>query len=109
MAEALPLVAGLLCCSCGMGWLALAMKPHWQQVRGSQPLSPRITRTLRSLGGSALLLALLFFLRADHATMASLVWVMALTASALGVAFTLAWRPRLLSWLLLGIGRDRAV
>jgi Protein of unknown function (DUF3325) len=31
--------------------------------------------------------------------MAALVWVMFLAASALLVAFTLAWRPRWLAWL----------
>jgi hypothetical protein len=38
-------------------------------------------------------------LNADHVSMASLVWVMSLAASAMVVAFTLTWRPRALAWL----------
>lgn len=54
-------------------------------------------RTLRVMGVLALAASLLACLRADHAGMAALVWIMALAAAALAVAFTLAWRPRWLS------------
>lgn len=81
-------------CLAGFGWLALAMDTHWHQVRGGQP--PAAPRLLRGLGSLALLLSLLACLRADHATMAALVWVMTLAAAALTVTFVLSWRPRLL-------------
>ncbi len=81
-------------CVAGLGWLALAMEVHWHQVRGGQP--PAAPRWLRALGVLALLLSLLACLRADHASMAALVWVMTLAAAALTVTFTLSWRPRLL-------------
>ena len=42
------------------------------------------------------LAALALCLWVDHASMAVLVWVMAVAASALVVALTLTWRPR---WL----------
>ena len=91
------LAFALVANTAGLAWLALAMDAHWKQVRGAQELSPRAGLVLRLLGGSALFLSLVLCLLADHATMASLVWVMALAAAALAVAFTLSWRPRLLA------------
>lgn len=92
--KALWLLLAYAVCVAGFGWLALAMDTHWHQVRGGQP--PAAPRLLRGLGGLALLLSLLACLRADHATMAALVWVMTLAAAALTVTFMLSWRPRLL-------------
>ena len=96
MGKSLLLAAALLCSFCGLGWLALAMETHWQQVRGEAAAGRSTVRLLRALGAGALLLALGLCLRADHATMAVLVWVMALAGSALLIAFSLSWRPR---WL----------
>ncbi|MFT3954511.1 MAG: DUF3325 family protein [Piscinibacter sp.] len=97
------LAVALLLSTCGLGWLALAMESHWQQVRGDPAAGRGTVQLLRVLGAAALLLALLLCLRADHATMAVLVWVMALAASALLIAFSLSWRPRwlrpLVAWL----------
>lgn len=93
------LVAALLACVLGFGWLALAMEPHWRQVRGDVPISRRIVTVLRALGASALLASLVLCLQVDHVSMASLVWVMGLAAAALIITFTLAWRPRTLAWL----------
>jgi uncharacterized membrane protein YccC len=70
----------------------------------------RATRMqLRALGTVALVVALLICLWVDHPSMAVLVWVMALAASAMSVAFTLAWRPEWLSWLVLWVRRDDRV
>ena len=99
MAEALLHTAAALCSIAGMGWLAVAMKPHWTQVRGSQPLAQRGVVTLRALAVLSLVAALVLCLLANHASMAALVYGMTLIASALFVAFTLAWRPRLLTVL----------
>lgn len=96
MGKPLLLLAALLCSGCGLGWIALAMDEHWQQVRGEPPAGAATAWRLRALGALALLAALLLCLRADHPSMAVLVWVMALAASALLLAFALAWRPR---WL----------
>ena len=98
MAEVWLRLAAFACSSCGMAWLALAMQPHWQQARGSV-VPERAVRTLRALGALALLSSLGLSLRADHASIAPLVWVMTLTASAFVVAFTLATRPTWLSFL----------
>lgn len=88
--------AGVLSFS-GMAWLALAMDVHWGQVmhRDARAVAPR-RRLLRALGAGALLLSLLACLAADRPSMAVLVWTLLLTGAALGVAFTLTWRPH---WL----------
>lgn len=99
------LTAALVCCAAGLAWLALAMESHWTQVRGAQPLVAGMQRLLRALGGGALALSLALCLWADHASMAVLVWVMALAAGALAVAFTLSWRPAWLGFLVAWLPR----
>ncbi|RYZ08139.1 MAG: DUF3325 domain-containing protein [Myxococcales bacterium] len=103
MAEALLFAAALLFGYCGMGWLALAKAAHWEQARGRPRPSGPSTRMLQGLGAAALAGSLALCLLVDHATMASLVWVMLLTGSALLVTFTLAWRPRWLKWLVIWV------
>lgn len=102
MPESLWLAAALVASIAGMGWLALAMAPHWIQVCRDSPLTPRRTAVLRTAGAASLFVSLLLCLQADHASMAALVWVMALTLGALAVAVLLAWRPRWLRALLPG-------
>jgi hypothetical protein len=79
------------------------MESHWRQVRGSRLLTRQSVIVLRTLGVSGLALSLFLCLRADHVTMAPLVWVMALAAAALVVAFTLTWRPGILGPLVLWV------
>lgn len=93
------LASALLAACVGMAWLALAMPAHWEQVRGHAPLSRRRVLVLRVLGALALAGSLALCLIADHASMAVLVWVMSIAASALLVALLLSWRPRWLRWL----------
>lgn len=100
MSEAVWLaVAGLLCLA-GMGWLALSMDAHWGQAM-HQPAegATAVRRRLRAQGAMALLLALLACLAADRPSMAALVWIMWLTASAVAVAMLLSWQPRWLAGL----------
>jgi Protein of unknown function (DUF3325) len=97
------LVSALICSFAGFGWLALAMDVHWQQVRDDALPARSTRRYLRLLGGVAIGLSLVVCLAVDHATMASLVWVMLLIASSLSVAFMLTWRPRWLSALVFWI------
>jgi hypothetical protein len=99
LADTILLAASFLCAVCGMGWLALAMDVHWSQVRSAAAHSAAAARRLRSFGATALVLSLLACFAADHASMAALVWVMTVSASAFAVAMTLAYRPRWLSWL----------
>lgn len=104
MAEASLLALAFLCAYCGMGWLSLALRPHWVQVCGpSQRSEPAVVR-LRLLGSTGLLLSLAACLGADHASMALLVWVMTLGASALSVAMTLTYAPRSLHFLVTAAG-----
>lgn len=97
MAEALWLASAQVLALAGMGWLALGMEVHWEQVmlcpRGMPP-NPR--RALRTLGSAALLLSLCACLMADRPSMAILVWVMVLAGSALTVSMLLASRPHVL-------------
>ena len=79
----------------GMGWLAVSMPVHAQQIWERVP-SSATARLLRWLGVAGIIAALGLCLAVDHASMAVLVWVMASTGASLLVAFTLAWRPR---WL----------
>lgn len=105
--KALLLAGALATCALGTAWLALAMEAHWQQVRGSDaPPRPGVALALRALGATTLLGSLLICLGVDHASMAALVWVMALAGSALSVAFVLSWRPRWLAPLIGGVSRS---
>lgn len=78
-----------------MGWLALSMRVHALQVWAAVPRLV-ISRLLRWMGVSSLVIALGLCLAVDHASMAVLVWVMTLTGASLLVAFALAWHPH---WL----------
>ncbi len=100
------LAGALLACVAGMGWLALAMPVHAQQAWQRTP-SVATRRGLRGLGGIGLMLALGLCLRADHPTMAVLVWIMALALGAVLTALTLAWRPRWLRVLAPWVGTGR--
>jgi len=99
MPEALLLALALLLATCGMGLLALSMKPHWDQANAPRPYPESRAWQLRGLGGLALGSALVPCVAADQALLASLVWVMGSTVAALLVALTLAFRPRWLGWL----------
>jgi hypothetical protein len=101
MPDALPLALAFLCNTYGMALFALAMKVHWQQVRDHEGPSASAALTMRGLGISAVVLSLWLCLQVDHVSMAALVWVMSLAASALIVAMTLTWRPRWLGWVAL--------
>jgi len=79
----------------GMGWFALAMPAHWQQVfaeRAAQ--SPR--SVLRVLAAAAVLMSAACCFKADHPSIAVLVWIMLNTGAGIAVTMTLARRPELL-------------
>ena len=94
----LMLAAALLSSLAGMAWLALSMQVHALQVWPRQP-SPATLRLLRILGSFSVCVALVLCLAVDHATMAVLVWTMAVAGAALAIALTLAWRARWLALL----------
>ncbi|HEY0820773.1 MAG TPA: DUF3325 family protein, partial [Rhizobacter sp.] len=68
MPDALKFLLALAACVAGMGWLALAMQVHWEQVRGAQALSRTVARALRVLGGLSLAASLAVCFWVDHAT-----------------------------------------
>ena len=93
---ALLLLAAYVSTVAGMGWFALTLDTHWEQVRGAvkQPVS--VVRRLRVLGIAGLAVSVGLCLKVDHASMATLVWIMMLAGAAVTIAFTLTWRPH---WL----------
>lgn len=111
MSDTLLLGGAVLLNIAGLAWLALAMDAHWKQVLGGGKPTPGSRRLLRIAAVIALLMSFILCNLPDHATIAALVWVMALTAGALTVAFTLTWRPawlRPFSWLAGRASRARA-
>lgn len=99
MPEALILLLAVVANLVGLGWLALAMDVHWEQVCGAAPASRGAVMSLRGLGGFSLFTSLLLCLQVDHASMAVLVWFMTLASAALSIAFVLTWQARLLKVL----------
>jgi len=99
MPDALLLIAALVCAVIGMGWLALAMDVHWNQVRAAGR-SPRTAIVLRVLGWASLAASLVLCLMADTATMAVLVWMMLLAVAAASIAFVLSVQPGILAPLI---------
>jgi hypothetical protein len=101
--DALLLLAALAANIVGAGFLALSMEVHWKQVCPDARRPRHIARLLRGLGAACLTGSLVLCLGVDHASMASLVWFMALAGAALAVTFTLSWRPRwlgpLVAWI----------
>lgn len=93
----IALILAAISCLVGLGWLALAMNVHWQQVmETSSTLSAQKRKTLRILGSVGLLVSAVFCFAADRPSMAVLVWLMLLAASAPSIGMLLAWRPQ---WL----------
>ena len=102
MSEALWLLLASALSLTGMGWIALSMEVHWGQVmhRHAQDAADQ-RQWLRWAGFTALPVSLLACLMADRPSMAVLVWILLLAASAITVSMVLVWRPK---WLL-ALGR----
>lgn len=107
MHDALSLLLALAACAAGMGWFALSMEAHWEQVRGKAPRPAALVKSLRVLGTAGLAAGLALCLKVDSASIAVLVWVMAIAGAALAVAFTLSWRARVLGVLVFWTGAAR--
>jgi len=64
---------------------------------------------LRTLGAALITLSLLLALLPDRPGFGSLLWATGISLAALAVAFTLAWRPRILRLIAVagrGLGRS---
>ena len=101
MSEDFWLAISFLASLVGMGWFALALDVHWQQVHSSASASSATKQLLRVLGTVAIAVSLAACFLADHPSMAPLTWIMGLAAAALSIALILAWRPRVLRVLTL--------
>jgi hypothetical protein len=99
MPDELSLLIAFLVSIAGMGWLALSIDVHWRQVHGDTRRTLATTPRLRALGTAGLIISLALCLAVNHASMASLLWVMTLTAAALIIAVVLTWRAQWLQWL----------
>lgn len=77
----------------GFVFLALAMSRHWSEVTGQVELPETHIKVLRAAGFSAHAVGLALAVFAQGPSFGSILWVMALTASAVAVALTLTWRP----------------
>jgi len=109
MADSLLLLALLVAAYVGFALLALSQAQHWRAVVGAVALPRRRVRGLRSIGGTSIALSLILALMRDGSSFGSLLWATAISVAALAVAFTLAWRPRLLRPLaVLGRGLGRS-
>lgn len=75
------------------GWLALSLPVHWRQVFSADEVAPSY---LRTLGWLALSVSVLCCFKADHPSMAVLVWFTLLPVAAVATAMALSYRPALL-------------
>ena len=90
------LIALALVSYLGFALLALSQDRHWLRAGGKQPCPARLVMAMRAVGYGLLLAALGLALLRDGPSFGSLLWVAMLTAAALGVVATLAWRA---AWL----------
>ena len=90
------LLAAVLMSLASFAWLALAMDVHWKNVQQGQHLLDHPTKKLRLMGWLGLLITAILCFMADRPSMALLVWIMLLAATAPGVGMILSYRPQLL-------------
>ena len=95
MADVFWLIAAIALSCAAMGWFALAMSAHWQQVF-AEPGEQAPRSVLRVLAAVAVLASAGCCLRADHPSIGVLVWIMLNTGAGIAVAMTLARRPGVL-------------
>jgi len=108
MPDSLLLLALSAAAYVGFALLALSQAQHWRTVTGAAALPRRRLLVLRSIGGALIALSLILAPLRDGPSFGSLLWATAISLAALGVAFTLAWRPGLLRPLAVagrGLGR----
>ena len=96
MASVLLLIALFLAAYLSLALLALAQARPWQRVSQIPPLTGVQRLTLRTLGGLALLSALVLCVVRDGPSFGALLWSTTISIAATAVAFTLSWAP---AWL----------
>lgn len=93
------LLAAALASYAGFACLALAMPRHWSSASGRRAGASPYRSSLRTCGALLLLLSLALCVYRDGAAFGAVLWTVLISFAAVGVALTLAWRPR---WLLPG-------
>lgn len=92
----------LLLASCaaytGFACLALAMPDHWESAGGNPDGQAKRRHRLKLGGALMLCVACAICVWRDGPSFGTLLWAILMPASAVAVAFTLSWCPRLLLW-----------
>lgn len=96
MTPALLLLLAMLASYAGFACLALAMPRHWTQAGGPRLRAAPPRRRLRGCGFALLGVAYALIVYRDGPGFGSVLAVVLLSASAIAVALTLAFRPRVL-------------
>jgi len=90
----------------GFALLALSQSKHWRRVTGTEtPPSLARVSAYRAIAATLLTISLALALLSDGPSFGFLLWATTISIAALAVAFTLAWRPKLLRWFALGACR----
>lgn len=98
MTAALSLILASLAGYAGFACLALAMPDYWERAGGDVSGHAARQNALRLCGALMLCVALAICLWRDGPGFGALLWSVLVSASAIAVALTLTWRPRLLLW-----------
>ncbi len=96
MAGWLLLVGIVTAAYLGFALLALTQARPWQRLGQTAPPTGIRRLALRTLGGLALLSALVLCVVRDGPSFGALLWATAISIAAVAVALTLTWRPALL-------------
>ncbi|ARU59484.1 hypothetical protein OLMES_5504 [Oleiphilus messinensis] len=97
MSEVFWLLFAIVFSLTSMAWFALSINSHWKQVFGNTCSNAHALR-IRSVGMGLLLLSAICCFKADHPTMAILVWIMLIPTSAILVALMLSKKPKLMQF-----------
>ena len=95
MMAALLLLLASAASYAGFACFALAMPDHWESAGGDPGEQGARRHGLRLTGSVMLSLALALCVWRDGASFGPLLWVLLMSASAIAVALTLTWYPRL--------------
>ncbi len=95
MPDTLWFLFATICSLLAMGWLALAMPAHWQQVFDDTIKHAPNASLMRALAIGMLFLSAYCCLQADHFSMAILVWVLLLVGSGMTTGMILSYMPHI--------------
>ncbi len=99
MMSSLLLLIALGASYTGFACMAVAMPDHWSRAGGNPHRPATHARKFRRAGAALLCLALTLCILRDGAGFGVILWAVSMSASAIAVALTLTWHPRLLRYL----------